>query len=253
MRPALKRGLRKSIALSLIKTLISGQFAGVHYRLPDAIDSYSNFPALYFANHTSMWDFAITSWFTYHVFNKDPFTMTAEFSMLPYAEWAGAFSVNNMNSLSVAQSLRYSINLLNESNSHALWIFPQGEILPFHIRPLEFQNGISFIIRNTKNVNVIPVSIYYSFGHHPRLEAYIYFGDPLQVNKTNNNRHLLPILQESLETQLNQMIDDLSILNSQNYETIIVGRRDLRFYIFKLLKKPYPPLKSWGRWYEKYL
>lgn len=253
MRVAHKRGVRKSLIQPVIRHGLRSYFAGIHVRGNLTALRQSSLPILYFANHVSLWDFSISTHLTYVWLNQDPFVMTAEFTMLPPTDWAGAFSVNPLDSVSVTKTLRYSVNLLKTVPRCALWMFPQGMILPVNQRPLNFQSGISIIIKQVNDLLIIPVSFFYAFGNHSRPEAFVSFGEPFEGKTSQPITKLTRELEARLTQDLDHLSNDIASSNTEEFITVIYGKHDLRYYMLKLLRKPYPPLKSWGMWYQPYL
>ena len=240
MRVAYKRGLRKSSVQLLIQHGLRTHLAGVHVRGNMAELKQSNRPTMYFANHVSLWDFSISTHLTYTKLKQDPFVMTAEYTMLPPTDWAGAFSVNPFDSLSVTKTLRYSVELLRNVPRCALWMFPQGMISPINQRPLNFQSGISLIIKQVKDLLLVPVCFFYTFGNHSHPEAFISFGEPFSMESVQNTTKLTNELEKHLTQDLDKLNDDIAASRTGEFTTIIQGAHDLRYYLLKLMRKPYP-------------
>lgn len=250
MRTALSRSSRKYLAISFLKYMVTRNFAGVHVMADPKIYE-TKLPTIYYANHSSLWDFAICTCISYSKMRQDPFTMTAEYTMLPLAEWAGSFGVNHSDAFGVAKTLRYAQNLLKHLENPALWVFPQGLIYPMFKRPLDFKEGIKHIINGISEVNVVPVSISYVFGNHTKPEAFLCFGSPHTSEELLLSKDILELLENRMVHQLNHMMSQICNGETQDYETVIQGNKDLRYFVLRLRGRPYPPLKIWGKWHEK--
>ncbi len=249
IREAKKRGLRKDIALKLIHYKIKWQFAGVHVKGNIHHLSGGDSPTLYIANHISVWDFPIACYLTYRHLHLDPFSMTAEYSMLPLAEFAGAFSVNVSDKWSNTQAIRYAANLIKDVRQCGLWMFPQGMILPHNVRPLNFQKGVDYLARIIGHLTIIPVAFYYSFANHSKPEAFVNFGNPIIVNYAKDKTQISPSLEQRIILLLDEMCENIAQDRTADFQTLIHGTMDLRLLWLKTVKKHFPPLKTWGRWY----
>lgn len=75
----------------------------------------------------------------------------------------GAFSVVRENPREALKSINYSVKILKEKTDRAIWIFPQGEILPNDLRPVKFYNGISRIIEKIGKCQIFCVAVRYEF------------------------------------------------------------------------------------------
>jgi 1-acyl-sn-glycerol-3-phosphate acyltransferase len=58
----------------------------------------------------------------------------------------------------------------------ALWIFPQGEHRPSHLRPLGFRPGLRHLLRRLPHARVVPVALQYAWGELPRPRAHVDVG-----------------------------------------------------------------------------
>jgi 1-acyl-sn-glycerol-3-phosphate acyltransferase len=61
---------------------------------------------------------------------------------------------------------------------HALWLYPQGQHRPTHLRPLYLQPGAGWIAQRA-GASVVPVAISYGFADVPRPRAYVSFLEAL--------------------------------------------------------------------------
>lgn len=253
MRVACKRGVRKSFMQILNRHGLSTYFAGIHVRGNMAALKENVFPTMYFSNHVSPWDSCILTHLAYTEFKQDPFVMNAEYTMPPLGEWAGAFSVNPFDSMSVTKTLRYSVELLKTVPRCALLMFPQGMFAPINQRPLHFQSGISLIVKQTKDLLLVPVCVFYTFANHLHLEAFVNLGDPFRIESFQNTAKLTGELENRVTQDLDQLSADIAASRTDEFTTIMKGSQyDIYYLLKRITRTPYPPLKSWGMWYKDY-
>lgn len=118
----------------------------------------------------------------------------------PFFRKIGAFSINREKSQSTIRSLRYAIESLQRSNA-SLFIYPEGKITPPGSK-LRFENGLSWLSKNTLNVDIVPVGIYMHTIRYDKPELHLHVGPPVSVEQklSNDERNLL--FEETLEAIL---------------------------------------------------
>ena len=247
MLEAHKEGFGKRLAIGRLGRGLRRYLAGVHVQGDLTALANDDRPTLYFANHISGWDPTIASYISYTYLRQDPFIMTVEGAVTQRNTWIGAFSVNTHDRFSATQSLRYSVRLLREVPRCALWMFPQGMILPFHKRPLGFQKGTAIILSQVKEVRVVPVALYYSLIMRRRPEAFVSFGEPLNLVPNANVSRLTNQLEVCLVEHLDKLSNDLADNNTQSFKTLLYGKPTIREYLARLRGKQLLPipLKTW--------
>ena len=75
----------------------------------------------------------------------------------------GAFSVVRENAREALESVNYTTRILKQNTKRAVWIFPQGTIVPSDSRPLQFYNGLARIIISLEKCSVAAAAIRYEF------------------------------------------------------------------------------------------
>jgi 1-acyl-sn-glycerol-3-phosphate acyltransferase len=141
--------------------------------IPDAL------PLLLVPNHSTWWD----GFFVY-LLNKRVFRRTAHLMMLEtqltkykFFRKIGAYSIEPKHRRGVIESLEYTLELLEREMS-LVTIFPQGELLPWHTRPLGYKRGVEWIVRkHGKPVTVLPLAIRTEFLGEKRPSVFFLFGD----------------------------------------------------------------------------
>lgn len=92
----------------------------------------------------------------------------------------GAFSVNLQNSKSLITSLRYAVHSMERPRA-SLFIFPEGEIVPFSTGRPKFKKGLAWIADKCPDVDIVPIGIYMHSSKFDKPELFIQIGD--QVNR----------------------------------------------------------------------
>lgn len=124
----------------------------------------SDLPLVLYANHSSWWD-GLVAFEIGRAARLDHFLMMEEkqLKQLFLFRRLGAFSVVRENPRESLQSINYAVEILKEKPNRALWIFPQGEILPSDARPLHFYQGLARIIEKTGECIAAPVAMRFEF------------------------------------------------------------------------------------------
>lgn len=134
---------------------------------------------LYLINHSAWWDPIIIFYLNRMLVKSDAYAMMHETGIRkhPIFRRIGSFSINRENPKAIIESLRYAGNRLSENQ--AVWMFPQGDEMPFDQRPLSFQGGAAYLTDQVPDSNVVPISIMYSFESTPKANVYVSIGSNL--------------------------------------------------------------------------
>ena len=108
-------------------------------------------PVLLIGNHFSWWDGFIANYLNAIIFKKRFHVMMLEEQLEPrlFLNKAGAYSIKK-NSRDVVESLEYTKDLL-KSAKNLVTIYPQGEIQSLYHYPLEFEKGITSVLKKLEN------------------------------------------------------------------------------------------------------
>ena len=88
----------------------------------------------------------------------------------------GAYSIEPENRRSLIESLEYTVELLNQEMA-LVSVFPQGQLLPWHTRPLDYKRGVEWILQKYgKSVTVLPLAIRTEFLGEKRPSVFFLFG-----------------------------------------------------------------------------
>ncbi|MDZ7361486.1 MAG: lysophospholipid acyltransferase family protein [candidate division KSB1 bacterium] len=176
-------------------------------------------PLLLLPNHSTWWDGFFVYWLNKKFFRRKPYLMMREDQLARYKFFSrlGAYSINPHSAAAIKNSLRYSVDILNEKTTPRpmLCVFPQGELLPWDKRPLAFKNGLETILSGYGGkANLLLLGIKTIFLNEQLPEAFLLFGENIIANRNTFNG--MKSLQESEEA----LLDDLS-------QKIILGEKGM--------------------------
>ena len=149
------------------------QLLGTPPKTPDDL------PVLLLPNHSTWWDGFFVYLLNKKIFRRTAYLMMLEKQLSKYKFFAkiGAYSIEPENKRSVLESLEYTVELLNQEMP-LITVFPQGQLLPWHTRPLGYRRGVEWILRKYGNpVTVLPLAIRTEFLGEKRPSVFFLFGD----------------------------------------------------------------------------
>lgn len=145
----------------------------------------SDKPLILAPNHSTWWD----GFFVYilnKLYLKKKFhIMILEEQLAKYRFFRklGGYSIDQVSPKRMMQSLQYTSSILENSDNLAV-IFPQGELLPNHTRPIECRPGIGRILKMTDNeIDVLPLSIKVQHLGEQNAEVFFMFGSAINYHK----------------------------------------------------------------------
>ncbi|WP_404403363.1 lysophospholipid acyltransferase family protein [Jeotgalibacillus malaysiensis] len=185
----------------------------------------SDTPKLYIMNHSSWWDGLIVFYLNRYLLKEDAYAMMSKDGIENFSFFSkiGAFPVDPDSPKSLIRSLQFADQKLKEKKS--VWIFPQGKEEHLEKRPLSFMNGPAYLAEKNQDVEIIPVSAYYTFRHDQRPELFISIGTPVRnenIEKMNRNEKS-DFFRRTLEESLNQVKTDVINENIHDYKKFISG------------------------------
>lgn len=124
----------------------------------------TSLPLIIYCNHSSWWDGLVAFQISRKI-GLNSFVLMDEKNLkrLFLFRGLGAFSIDRSTPRAALKSIQYAAKILSKNSGAALWIFPQGEILPNDQRPLKFFSGISRIVRLTRNCETTSLAMRYEF------------------------------------------------------------------------------------------
>lgn len=132
---------------------------------------------LVYVNHTSWWD-----GFVLHQLARaagwDAYCLMEEKNLARYRFLSrlGAFSIRPGEAASSLESLRYARELLSRPRA-AVCLFPEGELRPFGVLPLQLRRGVELLAR-VGRAECVPVALRYAFFEHERPDVLVEVGAP---------------------------------------------------------------------------
>jgi chlorobactene lauroyltransferase len=206
-------------------------FHAVHFRAAEALPappSRLDAPLIFYANHHSWWDGYLAHLVTRQVYGVKGYLMMdiKQLRRYPFFSWAGCFSVDRENPREALRSVEYVAKELQGGPGRALWIFPQGEIRPQEQRPLNFYPGLAHTIKRVGKCYAYPVATRFEFTREQFPEIFISVGSArlFSAEQRLNPKQVSAELETTLTTDLDQLRDELSRGERNNFVTIIKGK-----------------------------
>ncbi|WP_078553119.1 lysophospholipid acyltransferase family protein [Bacillus alkalicellulosilyticus] len=202
------------------KQLLQKSFSNIYISTSDI---ERNKPTLFIANHSSWWDGLICFHLSQTIIPYDCFAMMSEEGLqsYPFFKKLGGYSISLTSHKELRSSLDYTNKLLQQKK--AVWIFPQGEEQHLEKRPLTFQKGAAFIAKQLPELQVVPVTFYYSFGHEPKPNLFITIGSAIDNWRKDNVRQVTAFFEEKVTGQLE--VQRHSVIHEQttDYSVLLNG------------------------------
>jgi len=180
-------------------------------------------PIVFYCTHFSWWDAIITIVLSLKIFRLHAIGMMEERQLKRYGFFRkiGMFSVQGDNPLSSLRSLQYASEEL-QKNAHALWMFPQGTLRNQELMPLDLQPGLSILLKKSKKLLLVPITMQYYFLREEQPECFISIGTGtiMEWSKSTKLTEITERLEEILSTEnallketiLKQQYSDFSVL-----------------------------------------
>ena len=213
--------------------LLKRHFSCIHLLGP--VPSFADHAILLLPNHSTWWDGFFVYFLKFSIFKRPGFLMMLEEQLTKnrFFSYVGAFSINPASAAATKRSLTYCRELLMRPEKPFVCIFPQGELLPWGIRPLGYKRGIDFLVRKmTVPVNVCQIAIKCEFCAGQRPDVFIRFG---------NNHVIEPgesIEIKALEEQHQQLLQvmDSQINNGEQGDVLLTGSKSVN-ELFEMLRR----------------
>jgi len=141
-------------------------------------------PLLLIPNHSTWWDGFFVYLLNHQILRRESYLMMLDRQLAEYKFFSriGAFGIAPGDKLNVKESLNYTVELLRKKNV-SITIFPQGELLPWGKRPLNFKRGIKSIISWYKeSLNILPLAIRAEYVGEQQAEVFFQFGENIIVD-----------------------------------------------------------------------
>ncbi len=213
-----------AIYRALVRPSIRRMFYRVAIFAPHRED-WSQLPTLFYSNHVSWWDGYLAFFLAHERWRLDGYLMMEEPQLRRYRffQRCGCFSVSRHEPREAMRSIAYAAQLLRGHTSRAVWIFPQGEIVPNDRRPLATFAGAAHIARRAAPVRCVPVALRFEFLGEQRPEALIRLGEP-HIVESGDTRPLHDEMDRRLLAEVDALHDDVISGATVRYPTILAGR-----------------------------
>jgi len=139
-------------------------------------------PLILVPNHSTWWDGFFVYLLNVMIFNRPLYLMMTDRQLqaFPFFAKVGAYSIPEQWSKEMVKSLQYTLDILSDQTKSAplICIFPQGKLVPWSKRPLEYKKGLEWILkRYPGEVSVLPLAIKATFGEEQHPEVFFLFGE----------------------------------------------------------------------------
>lgn len=191
-----------------------------------------NYANLLYGNHSCFHDGQVAYYLCRKAFNANFYLMIQELYKLPILKKIGGFSVEKESPVESLKSINYASNLLKDCNN-MVWIFPQGRVMPPDYRPVKFESGLSYICNKVGGINLIPVTVKYTYVRDVRPEIFAEIGEPIIIqNGVTNKKEFTHFLEEDFTSLAESQIEKISQGEIEDYEFIYKNKEP----IFKRLE-----------------
>ncbi|WP_268877413.1 lysophospholipid acyltransferase family protein [Alteribacter lacisalsi] len=191
--------------------------------------------ALFLINHSSWWDSLVLFQLNRELLRTDGYALMSEEGLrrFPFFRKIGAFPVNAASYTSVLRSLKEAAVLLNSGK--CLFLFPQGDEFHLDIRPLQFQSGAAFLLKEAPHCDLVPVTFYHTLLHEQHPEFFIRVGSSLAFDSQVPRKELTIQLENQLTEQLDGLKNDVMNEKTESFRPVVRGRETIgdRWYSIK--------------------
>jgi 1-acyl-sn-glycerol-3-phosphate acyltransferase len=189
-------------------------------------------PLLLYLNHSSWWDgylmYVIHRMVLCGQFDAHLLMEEKQLRAYRFFTWSGAFSINRQDPEDVRRSQAYAAELLRgERRPRALFIFPQGRIVPADRRPLVTYPGIARIVALAGDLCLCPVALRYEFLGQQWPHAFISLGPHHRVADPADIEGTLAEITARLTAQCDSLRDEVLGLRLDRFRPLLRGRRGI--------------------------
>lgn len=232
-KPAKTNKFWLTIASLFFFNMLQNRFYAMRYTGDENyFERESKYPTILFAPHCNWWDGIVLYNIAHRICHKEIRLMIEELNRFPLLRRGGGYSVCKKSPQSAMKALQYSVDVVGDLRNQ-LCIFPQGIIRPPHYRPIEFQTGLTYIAQKAAQkygkVNLIPISIEYTFLRDNRPEVLVEFGKRIELTDPKVDRkEYTHVLEKSLQEVCDHQMNEIAQGNVEDYK--IVFKQHLKWY-----------------------
>jgi hypothetical protein len=217
------------------------EFYRVRLHLEGPAPHPSEGPLIVYLTHTSWWDAYMLFLISYRVLESgfQNFIMMEARQLRAYRffAWCGAFSVDRRAPGDSQRSIGYIAAKLRERRARALWIFPQGRLVPPERRPLQVFPGIARVVQQCGGAQLWPVALRYEFRGEQQPEALIRCGPAHYAGACSDERQLVDELAARLTNAADKLRDDVVHERLGDYQTLLEGREGINRWFDRLRRR----------------
>ena len=160
-----------------------------------------NSKTVYFINHNYWWDGLLPLYLNRKLFNQKARALMEGKQMRQYPFFAkiGAFSINLENAKSTIKSLRYAVESMKRENA-CLFIYPEGKLVPASTSKPEFKEGLSWLYKNTDDLDFVPIAFYIDYSKSNKPDLYISIGESVNPIKSLNKKEMTHLFEASIHS-----------------------------------------------------
>lgn len=216
--------LHEAIFRPYIRGLLKKHFNAIH--LLGEIPDFGDRAILLLPNHSTWWDGFFVHILKVAVLQRPTYLMMLEeqLSRNRFFSHVGAFSINPASAKDNLRSLTYASQLLHTPEKPLVCIFPQGVLLPWGVRPLNYKRGIELVLKKMHiPVNVCQIGFKCEFLDGQRADVFFELGDNIIYEP--DDAIDIKTLQECHENLLENMAT--KITNKDKGRLILQGKRPI--------------------------
>lgn len=185
-------------------------------------------PTLYLCNHHNWWDLFIASFINEYVLGQNA-AYLVEYEEIE--QQIGIPRGSHLIPLKIDSYVEMKENMdagsewLNQKRA-SLWLFTKGENPHQDYRPLRLLPGLGILLEKVRHVQVVPVSIYYTFEWEPRPCVYIHLGSPIMPStfEKGNRRNWVSSCENALSVQLDELRVRVIHQNVEDFKLVLRGK-----------------------------
>jgi len=185
-------------------------------------------------NHSTWWDGFIVFILKIYLFHRPVYLMMLEEQLRRnrFFSHIGVYSINPKSLLGNRESLQYTIELLSSQQNSIVCLFPQGELLPWSVQPIQYKRGLELLLKKLPpDISVCQLAIRCEYLAAQRADIFIQLG-PLQSAEECSGRP-----REIWERNHQQLLSELSfkIASGEKGRLLLAGKRSIN-ESFELLR-----------------
>jgi 1-acyl-sn-glycerol-3-phosphate acyltransferase len=194
-------------------------------------------PLLLLPNHSSWWDGFFIYLVNKKILRRKTYLMMLEEQLRQnrFFRFLGVYSVKSDTYKDVKDSIQYTIHLLTSKEKPLLvCLFPQGELLSWHLRPIEFKRGLEFILKRTNaTLDLCFLGLRIEFLAEQRPEVFMQFSP---IKKIRPQQHY-PIAE--LESEFTSFMDRFGekIVDGEKGQMIFQGKKSVNEQFHAYLRR----------------